>query len=282
MQLHSRAVDRKNTLSVIAVIKSLDHVFESGVSRPHRLQSRISRKGIVDIVWRARSGIDMHSVKVKRIHFILQLNILSRVIRFRPLPAAVRTAVDAELSVMEEFIFQLLSAFAAEDALTYLRTGNVIKDLFADAACHKLVSALFRKRIRQNIIAVDDQRRIRNTFYSGQQFVISNIHFTETVQLVSRNICEQRTVRFKLRKYADRRDFIHFDACKIRIQLSFSVCSQNKRRNNAVEHIRSGPVDDHFMALRLQRPAQDRIGRRLPVCSHGNNDLAPDLFRHGG
>ena len=122
MELNPRAVDIENALSVIAVIKSFNHLFESDIPRSHGLKRRICRERIVNIVRRARCGIDMHSIHIKGIQLVLQLDLLRCIIRLRTFPAAVRTVVNAQLTIVEEIIFQLLPAIPAEDALPYLRT----------------------------------------------------------------------------------------------------------------------------------------------------------------
>ena len=55
------------------------------------------------------------------------------------------------------------------------------KILFADPVCHKRIAACFRQGIGKNIIAVDDQCRIRDTGDGCFQFVKGNIYFTEPV-----------------------------------------------------------------------------------------------------
>ena len=234
MELNPRAVDIENALSVIAVIKSFNHLLESDITRSHGLKRRICRERIVNIVRRARCGIDMHSIHIKGIQLVLQLDLLRCIIRLRTFPAAVRTVVNAQLTIVEEIVFQLLPAIPAEDALPDLRPRDIVKNLLTDSICHKAVPALLCQRIGKDIITVNNQRGIRHAFHCSHQFIIRNIHFTETVQLIPRYIRQERAVRLQTRQHAYGRDLIHLNAGIIRIQSPLLIRCKDKCGNNSV------------------------------------------------
>ena len=280
VELHSRPLDTEDALTVIPIVKRLDHLFEPGISRAQRLQRRIRGQGIVDIVRCARRGIDVEPVHVKRVHLIVKLDMLCRIVRLRALPSAVRAVIDAELSVVEEIILQLFPAFPAENTLPDLRAGNIVKDLFADPIGDIGIPAVLGKRIGKDIIAVDDERGLRHARHSSHQLIVGNIHLAETVQLVSGNIRQQGAVRRQPGQHAHGRDLIHLDTGKVRVETSLLIRGKDERRDDPVQHIRPGPVDDDFFPLALKGTAQDRVCRRLPVRPHGHDDLFPDLSCH--
>ena len=280
VELYSRPIDLEDALTVIPIVKCLDHLFEPGISRAQRLQRCIRGQGIVDIVRRARRGIDVEPVHVKRVNLIVKLDMLCRIVRLRALPSAVRAVVDAQLSVVEEVILQLFPAFPAENTLPDLRAGNIVKDLFTDPVGDIGISAVLGKRTGKDIIAVDDERGLRHARHSSHQLIIGNIHLAETVQLVPGNIRQQSAVRRQPGQHAHGRNLIHLDAGKIRVQPSLFVRRKDKRRDDPVQHIRPGPVDDDFFPFALQGPAQDRVCGRLPVRPHSHDDLFPDLSCH--
>ena len=93
----------------------------------------------------------------------MQNNIFRSVIRLGPFQSAVRTVIDAKLSIVEEIIGQLFSAGAAEDTFPDLRARDVVKDLFADPVCHIRILTVLCQGIRKNIIAVKNQLCLRHT-----------------------------------------------------------------------------------------------------------------------
>ena len=147
---------------------------------------------------------------------------------------------------MEEVIFQLLAAGTAEDALPDLGTGNIVKYLLTDAVSDKRILTFSGKGIGQDIITVDDQFCVRYAGDGCLQLMESDVNFAESIQLVPGNICQQSTVWFQLGEHADGSDLIHFNTGIICIQPAVLVSCKYKGRNNSVEHIGSGTVNNHF------------------------------------
>ena len=127
----------------------------------HSMQCRIGSKGVVNIVRRPYRRIQVQISHIEGVEFVFERDLCGCKIRIRALPSAVRAVINSKLSIMEEIILQFLSAFSAENTFPDLRAGDVIKNLFADPVCHKRIAACFRQGIGKNIIAVDDQCRIR-------------------------------------------------------------------------------------------------------------------------
>ena len=224
VKLYPRIVDRENTFPVIAVIKVLDHFLKMGFVRIHGAKCGVCGQRVIDVVRRACGGMDPHAVHIKIIYLIMEVNIRCGKIRLRSLEPTVRAMINAKLSVMEKVVFQFFSTGTAENTFPDLRTGNIVKNLFADPIGHEWILAFFCKCVRKNVVTVDDQFCVRNTCDGCFQFVVGNIDFAETVQLIPGNIGQKRVVRLELRKHADGSDLVHFDTGIVRIQLTMPVC----------------------------------------------------------